>query len=189
MIPLPGAALVVMGLLSWHVHAQGKTFYESRREKCAAPKVYDVGHMILPDRSREKSFRFVHDTILTWGPPVIATIYLRPELSLYSQYWLTIMAIRAAMTALTILPKYKNCDDTAFGWKNAIVGHCYDKIPSGHFAGMLLVTAMLVSKGTLGLPMAVVINGITAAIILSLRNHYTVDLAVSALVVAYVLQR
>ena len=185
MTRLVGLALVNT-LLAWHVHKEGKSFYASRQEKCPAPKVYDIGHMILPDLSQDAYLNTLHDTLLSAAPTGLALIFLRPELLLYTQYFLSVMAIRIIMTALTILPKHKACDDSKFGWKNFLKGHCYDKIPSGHFAGMLLVTGMLVSKGTLSLPIAVFINGITAIIILSLRNHYTVDLAVAALVVAYV---
>jgi hypothetical protein len=172
-------------LSAWYTHRNAKAYYDSRREKCEYPKVFDVGHRLIPDQSSNQLLQYFHDYVVTFSPTLLA--YFNDFFMEYGFLMLIVFAIRSAFIVSTILPKHKGCDDASFTWKNISFGHCYDKVFSGHFASLLLATVLMATKGMLSVPVAVLVNAIAAYTILALRSHYTVDLLVAALVVALVM--
>lgn len=172
--------LAFIACITYRTHVAGKTWYDGRKEKCPSPKVYDVGHKYIPDLSHNEPLRLVHDVLLPLGS--VATMSLCGALKEYGEMWLSFFVIRAILISLTILPKHKHCDDTKLGILELIQGHCYDKIPSGHFATVFLAVLILLSKNVIGIPAAVALSGSAAWLILALRGHYSVDVAVSAII-------
>ena len=176
--------VLIHAFLTYLVHHQGRSFYVRRSDKCASPKVYDVGHMVLPDLHGS---RMAHAMIemMTLLPFVLAYAW---NLDGFYRLFAIVVAIRWITTLVTILPKHKHCDDTAMGWFHFMHGHCYDKVFSGHFAASLLMAVMLYRSGNRVPAWALVAyQMIHALLILSVRNHYTIDLFVSIFVVMSVL--
>ncbi|NDC95892.1 hypothetical protein EB077_11355, partial [bacterium] len=129
-------------ILSYNVHYQGKAFYNFRIEQGkTTPKVYDIGMKYIPDYSDNKLLTFIANALPVFLP--IVMLYNTPY-SVKFYYILTyIFILRHIFLNLTILPKYKNCKDDSYTLENIILGHCYDKIFSGHFAIMVLLAIFL----------------------------------------------
>lgn len=176
--------VLIHAFLTYLVHHQGRSFYVRRSDKCASPKVYDVGHMVLPDLSRNRWANVANDAMAVL-PFVLAYAWNLPE---FYRLFAFVVAIRWVTTLVTILPKHKHCNDATFAPSNYLFGHCYDKVFSGHFAASLLMAVMLYRSGNRvpawGL---VAYQTIHALLILSVRSHYTIDLLVSGFVVMSVL--
>lgn len=98
---------------------------------------------------------------------------------------------RLGLTNLvTILPKDKECNPADYaGLKQLVLGHCYDKIYSGHFATATLFGILLlrVYPKQVSLWMVSLALVLYALLILATRAHYTIDLLVSVFVVMAVL--
>ena len=169
--------------LTYLVYHQGRSFYANRIDKCASPKVYDIGHKVLPDLHGS---RMAHATIemMTLLPIVLAYAW---NLKDFYRLFAIVVAIRWVTTLVTILPKHKHCDDTAMGFHNFMHGHCYDKVFSGHFAASLLMALMLYRSGRVPAWALVAYQAVHALLIIAVRNHYTIDLLVSVFVVMTVL--
>jgi hypothetical protein len=164
---------------SYWVSETGRTFYSDRTPACQRPKVFDIGHKYLPDLSENACANALNDALAAM-PLVLAYFWDMPD---FYWFWIVIIAVRAITNTLTILPKNKTCDDSELTWKHFAVGHCYDKIFSGHFATTLLFAVMLwktqgVSPWLLGPALAG-----HAWLILATRGHYTIDVVVSIFVV------
>ena len=170
-------------ITSW-LYREAKTFYNDRiNKKKTIPKIYDVGIKYTPDLSHLKWLEYVSHFIALVLPFCFGSkIWYE-----YTSYIVTILLIRYMFIVLTVLPKYKGCDDKSVNITNYIIGNCYDKIFSGHFASVFLLTLILLQNGY-NLSYLVIFNIINAFIILSLRYHYTIDLVVAMLVVMLVYQ-
>jgi hypothetical protein len=148
------------------------------------PKVFDLGWKFLPDIHDNKSVQYCIDFVAYVLPvmfgPQIATQHI--------SYMIVLMLIRSICTLVTILPKYKSCDDGIFGIKELVFGHCYDKIFSGHFASFLLLTLLLLEKGVWSLFIIAPLCIFYGILIICLRYHYTIDIIVAFFVTMYVFQ-
>ena len=168
---------------SYWVSETGRSFYGGRLPSCQRPKVYDVGHRYLPNLSQNACANALNDALAA-APLFLAYFWNMPE---YYWFWIIIIAIRAIATTLTILPKDKSCDDSKFTLKNFVLGQCYDKIFSGHFATTLLFALMLwKTQGTSPWILGPALVG-HAWLILATRSHYTIDVFVSIFVVLAVI--
>lgn len=178
--------VIVHAFATYLVHRQGRSFYQGRSEKCERPKVYDIGHRVLPDLSRSRLANVAND-VMASVPFVLAYAWNMPD---YYRLFATVLAIRWITTLVTILPKHKHCDDAAaLAPSNYLFGHCYDKVFSGHFAASLLLAMMLYRSGQFPTWALVAYEVVHALLIVSVRSHYTIDLMVSAFVVMTVLAR
>jgi len=164
---------------SYWVSRTGRLFYGERMPMCQKPKVYDVGHKYLPDLSENACANALNDALA--GMPLFLAFFL--DMPDFYWFWIIIIAIRAITNTLTILPKDSNCDDSKFTAKNFLLGHCYDKIFSGHFATSLLFAVMV--WRTLGISPWILVPTLAghAWLILAVRSHYTIDVLVSIFVV------
>lgn len=166
-------------IFTYSVHLNGQEFYKRRIiENKTTPKVYDIGMRYLPDYS--------DNTYLEMGIHIISLVlpflFGKQVRDAYFNYIPVVFLIRYLFTSLTILPKDKKCDDEKFNIWNLIIGHCYDKIFSGHFAIVNLTLMILLHYGQVDLWWAIIGNLIFGVMIIMLRYHYTVDLFVAFLV-------
>ena len=144
-----------------------------------------MGIKYTPDMSRNKLLEKASHASTLVIPMLFGTALFRE----YAGYYAVIAMVRVVFTAVTILPKHKNCNDSEFGPLNLLTGHCYDKIFSGHFAVGVLLSLMLYDKGIVrNAPLLILLNFMNAWVILSLRFHYSIDLVVAALVATVVYQ-
>lgn len=175
-----GAVVAIMHtLVAYDVQKVGLGYYTTPR---ATP--FDVGHAIVPDHSTDAALHAFHATVITLAPFVLVGI--AGAWNAFLPMLIVAFALRALVMGLTILPPHPGCTSQKFTWYEAIVGHCHDKIPSGHFINATLAAVVLVSAGAMGWTAAVGFVVATAWTILALRHHYTADLAVAALITAYV---
>lgn len=177
--------LIYLGLLTLHVvmvflvHITGKTFYTKKMDsKTLHPEVFDIGEQFLPDLHDKWWLKYAIDIIAAFLPLAFG-IEIAIE---QAQFMLVILLIRHVFTLVTILPKHKKCDDTSFGIRELAFGHCYDKIFSGHFSAVFLLSLILYKHGLLSIPLAIVALVTYACILISVRYHYTVDILVAIVV-------
>jgi hypothetical protein len=191
MIPLTLLILfAIHSVIVFQVHSSGKTFYQGRisDQKCF-PKVYDIGFKYTPDLSSYKNLHLAFDIMTMLLPFMISVILSRWDIFYeYSSYITVILLIRLLFNIATILPKVKNCDDTEFTWKNILFGHCYDKIFSGHVAGVALLSVLLYVHNIIPATMLIPFNILYALCILAIRYHYTIDIFVAYVVTLVIYQ-
>lgn len=171
--------MVVLVVASYGVHCLGHAHYTKRIKKGkVTPKVFDMGTKVVPNLSDCPSLEWLaHLMVLI--PPLAFGQGVFTE---FLGYLPTLLIVRYMFNIVTILPKDKSCNADDYNWKNLALGHCYDKIFSGHFAMANLLTFILVNRGIIGVPLAISTNVLYALLILSLRFHYTVDLLVATAV-------
>lgn len=172
-------------LLSYFVHYTGKRFYEDRIiYKKVNPKVFDLGHKYLPNWHDNFMLNLVIDFLC------ILPIFVNWKVfSTFIDYIPVIFMIRWITTLVTILPKHKECNDSKFDISSGISGHCYDKVFSGHFAVIVLLSCIIYSYGIIkNLPLIIFYNLLVAFLIIATRAHYTIDLIVSVFVVFVIYQ-
>ena len=175
--------LFIIGtLLTYNVHYQGRTFYNSRIEQGkTTPKIFDIGMKYIPNVSDNQTLTVIADII----PLFLPFILLRntPQLKNFVYMSTYILLIRYIFLNLTILPKDKSCKDESFTIKNIIVGHCYDKIFSGHFATVYLLGLFLYEyKIVNNIWLIGGVEFLYAMLLIGLRYHYTIDIAVAIVV-------
>lgn len=180
--------LILFSIISYNVHKQGKTFYDDRiKNGKITPKVFDIGMKIIPNLSSNKYLTFIANILPVVLPIVL--LYNTPYLMKYYYIFGYIILIRYLFINLTILPKDKNCKDDEYTIENIILGHCYDKIFSGHFTMIYLLALFLykykIYTDLFYLGFGVISYGI---MIISLRFHYTIDIAVAAVVTQLVFE-
>lgn len=172
------AVIIILSVLT---NSFGKTFYAQREKRL---KVFDIGARYLPNYSQDKFMNFYNDGLvmvfpfLFGGEVVYETFMILPM----------ILLLRAVFNLLTILPKNKDCDDTKYTLKKYMLGQCYDKIFSGHFSTTFLVLLILLKFKRIGISHLLAFSSMHAFLILSLRRHYTVDIAVAVLATLVVFQ-
>jgi hypothetical protein len=147
------------------------------------PKVYDVMHKLLP-KDVEKEWIINYIILLSLVPLLLD--FNTELLYNFVGLFLTINLIRDITVNLTILPKNTECipDKTLM---SHILGSCYDKIFSSHFAFVYLLTLLYYSYGYISnIPVLIGINVINALIILITRAHYTIDIVMSFFVCSFI---
>jgi hypothetical protein len=171
--------------LTYSVYATGKHYYDERiNENKTRPKVYDLGHRYMPDWHDMKIANVLMDVL-----PILPLFLGWNVVYTFLGYIPFLFMIRWITTLVTILPKYKKCDDSKFTMSLGLFGHCYDKIFSGHFAVSVLLSCIVYSKGIISnLWIIIIYNFLVAFLIIATRAHYTIDIIVSIFVVFVVYQ-
>jgi len=158
---------------------EGEKFYTNRiYKKKVVPKVYDIMHKYLPEI---KNSEWVANIMI--GLSLIPLI-IEYNLQLYLEFGLLLLIvnfIRDITINLTILPKNKDCDLNKHSETyKQLAGACYDKIFSGHFAFIYLLSLIYYSNSIItNLPFLIIWNLINTFLILTVRSHYTIDILVS----------
>jgi hypothetical protein len=174
--------IIIILLLNYKTHYQGKTFYEKRLlDNKKNVKVFDISRRILPDLRESFMARFLVDFILI----LLAVLLVQSNGFIeFLQYLPIIFLIRGITTYVTILPKDSKCDDSSYSIVEMIKGHCYDKIFSGHLAFTFLALLILYNKGFITNQLIFLsILLLHSFLILAIRSHYTIDLIVTLFVV------
>jgi hypothetical protein len=183
--------LLYIGIIALHflmvylVHMTGSKFYNNRiYHNKTNPKVFDIGEKYLLDLHNIKWVRYLVDFIAALSPLIFGiTVALE-----HARFMIIILAIRHIFTLVTILPKHKKCDDSRFGIREVFVGHCYDKIFSGHFSSLFLLCLILLKQGIVSIPLVTVVLFIYGSLLICIRYHYTVDILVAFVVTLLVFQ-
>lgn len=171
--------MISVFFLSYMVHKLGSAYYISRvKQNKTTPKVFDIGHKYIPDLSENKILEILSH-ILAYSPLFYFYFYHRELLDTYVGLNITILFIRSIFIFVTILPKHKTCDDSIYTLKNLLIGHCYDKIFSGHFSSTLLGLLILQSNNIISLSVSCVLGALQALLIIATRSHYTIDILVA----------
>lgn len=172
-------------LFVYIVHHQGSNFYNNRiKNQKIRPKVYDISLKYLPDLSHNKVLEYLAHFIVF----ILPFLFGSSVTNEYFGYIPILYLLRLLFISITILPKEKHCDDSKITLFNFIFGHCYDKIFSGHFVTMNLISLILLHKKKINLAIFLFMNFIYAVLILSLRFHYTIDLIVGFLITLLIYQ-
>ena len=174
-----GLYLCIHAYLNQLAQTNGEKYYNKRiAENKVTPKVYDIMHEHLP---YWKNNDWLNNLIgvLT----IIPLIYTNnPELYFdFASLLLIVNIIRDITINLTILPKEEECQlsDRSYLYSTAL-GACYDKIFSGHFAFVFLLTLLYNSYNIItNMPMIIIWNIINAISILIIHSHYTIDIVMS----------
>ena len=184
---LPYIFLVVIAY--FFVHTQfnraaqitGNSFYGIQDTR-----IYDVLHETLPDLHK---MEWATDLMIALS---VTPFLLKPNMSFLVEFiglMLTINIIRDVTINMTILPKHEKCE-TSTDLRSHIVGSCYDKIFSGHFAFVFVLSLLYYSRGYItNVPALIALNVANAAIIILTRSHYTNDIIISFFVCALVVEK
>jgi hypothetical protein len=166
-------------IFTYHVHINGKRYYNNRiNNQKIKPKIYDTGFKYIPDYSNIKILEHIINIF-----PVVLLIIFGYNVFIKSLKLITfIIMLRWIFTSLTILPKYTKCDDSSFSFRELINGHCYDKVFSGHFATLLLVLLIAYDLNKLNMLSLVLISIIYSVLLIAIRFHYTVDIGVATII-------
>jgi uncharacterized membrane protein len=173
-------------ILSNNVQKTGDKFYSNReKNNKTRHKVFDIMHKFFPEKED-----------LYWMCNVILIITLIPLIKennkqLYFDFVILLLLInfiRDITINLTILPKNKTCNlDKYNDLESNLLGACYDKIFSGHFAFVFLLSLIYYSNSIItNIPLLIGWNLFNALIILIVRSHYTIDIVVSLFVCSFV---
>ena len=169
-------AAVVCTTACFHI---GKAHYWGRKVV-----IFDAAHAVLPDLRGNAALGFVHTYVI----PLLVVLCAAREgvFAPYVRRTVAALLVRLVLTTLTVLPDTAECATERLTLKEYVVGHCYDKMPSGHFivAGTLLW--MLYKRGSLSATAAALLAAASAACILALRHHYTIDVAGGAMLILVV---
>lgn len=179
------SVVILFFIVTTYVHQKGKAFYTDRESKNKVrAKIYDIGIENTPNLSQYTIFEKCVSIIAM----ILPLLFGKDVLYEYLNMFVTVILIRCIFIPLTILPKEKHCDDTELKMHNYVDGHCYDKIFSGHFASVVLLALVLGGRGLVNKSVLAIGCILYAFIIISLRYHYTADLAVGALIALVVYQ-
>jgi hypothetical protein len=153
-------------------------FYTKHSEK-SHPIIYDIVHENIADNYK---WDWIRDVIIVISfIPFLLNFNLK-FLKEYIGLMLTIMIIRDITINMTILPKDERCKKTDSLYAN-IIGDCYDKIFSGHFATVFILSLLYYSYQYItNIPFLILWNIMNTFFIITTRSHYTVDVFVSILV-------
>ena len=134
--------------------------------------IYDVGFNILPNLHK---FYYISDAIVIVS---LFTLFIPGMFKNFIYLMIPIFLVRCITIYSTILPKLDTCDVKNIFYL-CFFGGCYDKIFSGHFAAVFLITLLLFEQSYLSFFLLCFINILNGLIIISVRNHYTIDVIVS----------
>jgi len=144
------------------------------------PSVFDIGYHLLPNLSKYEFIGNIYSGIF-----IIILLCLANLWEEFLGFLIPIMFLRLLFIHITILPKHRSCN---INEQNYLFGGCYDKIFSGHFAVLLLITLLLKKYNYISLPLFIVINVIHFLMILVFRWHYTIDMVIAGLITLLIFQ-
>ena len=144
-------------------------------------RIYDLGFTKLPNLHK---YAFLSDVIIVLSSFVF---FIPGMLMKFIYLFIPIMLIRCITIQATVLPKMTHCH-IPDGFYSRCFGGCHDKIFSGHFAFVFLITLLLFEKSYLSLFATSIINVLHGLFIISVRNHYSIDVIVSFFVTLCIYQ-
>ena len=144
------------------------------------PTVFDIGYYLLPNLSKYELIGHIYSGIF-----IIIILCLANLWDEFLGFLIPIIFIRLFFIHMTILPKHRSCN---INEQYYLFGGCYDKIFSGHFAVILLITLLLKKYNYISLPLLILINMIHFIMILVFRWHYTIDIVIALLITLFVYQ-
>jgi len=167
-------------VISAVVEYNGDKYYSQRiSEGKTNPKVFDISHKYLPDLSK---YAYVNDILtISFLAPLLTKETILIE---YIGFWIPIFLIRSVTNLVTILPKCKKCPNE----RNAVIGGCYDKIFSGHFASTYLAVLIYLKYNWISVPVGILMCLANTLTILLSRGHYTIDVIVAFFVTTVIYQ-
>ena len=178
--------ILIMLFMLIHIICTRFTYFTGIKHYEKDVYIYDLGHSMLPNFSKDKIILFLKDCI-----SVLVLCFGFGVLTEFIEYFIVILVIRHLFTIVTVLPKTVLDPNSKpwFQYYYYVKGHCYDKIFSGHFAISVLLSLILYKRGIVtNVNLLVFYNLLNAFLILSTHSHYTIDLLVSAVVVLLVYQ-
>ena len=150
-------------------------------------KIYDIGHRYLPNLSK---INFISDLFVF---VYLIPLFLFPNKNMIEEfiiYFLCVFVIRDIIMVSTVLPKDKSCQLHNQKLKYFYHGSCYDKVVSGHFSVVMLLSFLYYKYNIVSnVQLLVILNIINAFLIVSVRNHYTVDIILAVFVSAVVIYK
>lgn len=172
-------------LASSHVEKVGEEYYSERiANNKTNPKVYDIAHKYIP---YTQSLEFSSEVFLFICTLPLLFSWNYQLFEDFLSYYVIVMGLRALFITSTILPKDKTCADDRNPLLCTFTGGCYDKIFSGHFAFLYILSLLYYQYGVItSIPVLVGANLLNAYFILSSRAHYSIDLIVAFFVVSFV---
>ena len=150
------------------VDTRGKKFYSDKYNY----KVYDILWENLPDIYEYKEIVDLLAIFITLYCFKYCNFKLKEFLIIFS----TIVILRSIALQIMILPKYQKCERNTLS--EIIIKGCYDKLFSGHFSYVYLLTLFSGMSPTSSL----FINSLNGLLITSSRRHYTIDIIMSFLI-------
>jgi hypothetical protein len=170
--------LVYSYFLIFHLDKTVDDFYKNHKH----PEIYDLGFKYIPEIRLSVS----HFNVLFLLFLIPLIVYGNKEI--YKEligYMIIIFLIRSVIIQLTVLPKHKRCE-TNTAVKQ--IGGCYDKIFSGHYAIVVIISLLYYKYNILSLPVLLGVNVFAAFLIIAMRWHYTIDVLVALFVTLLVYQ-
>jgi len=169
-------AVLVCTTACFHI---GRAYYGGRHVV-----IFDAAHAVLPNLRYNAALELAH----SYAMPIVVVLCAARAglLAPYLRRTVAALLVRMVLTTVTVLPDAGACATERLTLAEYIVGHCYDKMPSGHFivAGTLLW--MLYKRGSISATVALLLAAAVAACILLLRHHYTIDVAGGAMLILVV---
>ena len=140
----------------------------------------------LPDLSKSKITHFLVDILLpiSFLPIILSKRY---DLFIFLYKIISIVFFLRAITKVsTIIPSQGNgCKNDVNNLMCYITGYCNDKIFSGHTSIMILVTLTIINEKLINPSynhLLIIVCLIYSGLILSSRNHYTVDVILAYII-------
>ncbi len=149
--------------------------------KIDSNKVFDMGHYYLFDHTYMKE-------IINIIPLLMMLLFIINSTSneLYSSiklsfgYLIPIFIIRMITTFVTILPTTTEC--TEWKYKYSILGHCYDKVFSGHLATVIVLTYVFSKYNPENRLFYILLSCLEGIFLISTKSHYTIDIILAILI-------
>lgn len=161
------------------VQNTGHEFYKNRTNV----NIYDIIHVNFPNYEQ---YELMTNVIALCTLVPLIHKYNKEIFFKFVKLLLIIYSIRDITINLTILPKNEICLVKTDTYSH-IVGSCYDKIFSGHFAFVYILSLLYYSnKYITNIPVLVGWNILNGFVIIITRSHYTNDVIVSFFICSYV---
>jgi len=141
----------------------------------------------LPDLSKSNfTHKIVDYSLLFWCIPILTNSQFK-ELSIFvMKMFSIILFLRTLTKSFTILPSQNNnCKNDSKDLFCYLNGYCNDKIFSGHTSITLLVILTAIDNKIIegnNIPLVFILHIIYVLLILSSRNHYSVDVILSYII-------
>jgi len=163
---------ILHGFILTRLNRIGKTYKH---------RIYDLGFNFLPNLHK---FAFISDLIVVLS---LFVFFIPGILIKFIFLYIPIMLVRCITIQATVLPKMIHCN-IPDNFYSRCFGGCHDKIFSGHFACVFLITLLLLEKSYISLFTTSIINFLHGVLIVAVRNHYTIDVIVSFFVTLCIYQ-
>jgi len=161
--------------------------------------VQKTGHLYYNKNNIDTVHDFFHELLPDWSHKeymvnIIGFVSLMPfimtDMDIKTRFIgmiVVVYLIRDITINLTILPKHEKCKKSISKIYENIVGGCYDKIFSGHFSIVYLLSLFYYSYGIItNIPVLVGWNILNAFLILITRSHYSIDIVMAFFVCSFV---